>query len=355
MYVVILAGGGGTRLWPLSTPDRPKPFLPLTGERTLLQLTVDRLASIVDPSDVFVVAARRYGPLVREQLPDVRVIGEPAGRNTAAAIALATVVIDRPEDEVMVVLPSDHAISDAAAFANVIRVAAEHLATGAFDVEDPLVTLGVRPDHPATGYGYLAPDLDRSATIDGIRAHPLRAFEEKPTEGRARELFGTSGTAWNAGMFVWRRRAIRAALERYTPLLTLLETAGSELAQCMAYDRLAPISIDVAVMEGAAQDGRVVMGTLDVGWSDLGSWTALLEANGVPGIDGRVIPTGQDAVAGPDDLIVRRVDDRLSLDAGPADGILDAHGPSALLAGAKTHRSTIEALLDRVAREEARA
>ena len=111
MYAVILAGGGGTRLWPLSTPDRPKPFLPLLGDRSLLQLTADRLVGLVDADAVFVVADRRHGDLVRAQLPAATVVDEPMGRNTAAAIALAAAAIARPADEVMVVLPADHRIA----------------------------------------------------------------------------------------------------------------------------------------------------------------------------------------------------------------------------------------------------
>ena len=356
MYVVIMAGGGGTRLWPLSTLERPKPFLPLLGDETLLQRTVARLDGIVDRRDIFVVVSKRYGSLVRAQLPDVRVILEPSGRNTAAAIALATVAIDRPSTEVMAVLPADHTIEKEAVFRGVLTAAAEHLATGAFGVEDPLVTLGIQADRPATEYGYLRPDLDRGHDAGGLRAYPLVAFEEKPNEIRARELFGTSGTAWNAGMFLWRRRAIRAALERFTPLLTLLEPAvTSELALSMAYDRMTGLSIDVAVMEGAAQDGRVVMAAMDVGWSDLGSWTQLMEALGLRGVVGEVVPSGVSVSVAPDDLVVRRVDGRLRLETGPREGILDPAGPSARLSGARPDRAAVEALLERCSPEESRS
>ena len=159
MYAVILAGGGGTRLHPLSRPERPKPFLPLLDERSLLQETVDRLSGLTD--DITVVTDRRYRDIVLEQAPDVAVVVEPLGRNTAAAIALATLVIDRPQDEVMVVLPADQTVQRPEIFRGVLRAAAEHLATGAFGVEDPLVTLGIQVDRPATEYGYLIPDVAR--------------------------------------------------------------------------------------------------------------------------------------------------------------------------------------------------
>ncbi|HUQ78699.1 MAG TPA: mannose-1-phosphate guanylyltransferase [Patescibacteria group bacterium] len=367
MYVVILAGGGGTRLWPLSRPDRPKPFLPLVGDQTLLQRTVARVAPLVDEMDIFCVTDRRYGQLVRDQAPDIGLIVEPTGRNTGAAIALAARMIERPDDEVMVVLPADHWIEDEDGFRTVIGVAAEQLATGAFGVERPLVTIGVRPSHPSTDFGYLRPDTMRATKVDGVRVHPLVGFEEKPTDPRARELINLPGVAWNAGMFAWQRGAIRAALEKYTPLSMLIDQAvGSDLALANAYDRITPISIDRAVMESAAADHQVVMGAMDVGWSDLGSWTALLAAMAgaagasVPGATGRVVQTGETIELGPDDLVVRTVDGRLTVDAGPAvagasNGRIVTDGVWAHLAGARRLASEVRALLDRVDHQEVRA
>ena len=290
MYAVIMAGGGGTRLHPLSRPERPKPFLPLLGDRTLLQATAERLPT----DDVTVVTDRRYERLVREQLPDVEVLVEPMGRNTAAAIALAAVGIERSDDEVMLVVPADAHIDPErdGIYRDVLATAAAHLATGAFDIDDPLVTLGTQVTHPATEYGYLLPQLDRGATIDGLRAYPLSAFEEKPKPARAEELVRQEGVAWNAGIFLWRRRAIIAALERYTGLVQLLGPTTSAPALLQhAYEQLKPVSIDYAVMESAARSGAVVMASMDVGWSDLGSWTALLAAIGARG-SGAVVQPG---------------------------------------------------------------
>src|SRR5689334_18191394 len=170
MYAVILAGGGGTRLHPLSTPERPKPFLPLTGDRTLLQATIDRLRGVTD--DVTIVTDRRYERYIREQAPDVAIVLEPMARNTAAAIALAALTIDRPDDDVMVVLPADHVVTNVPVFQGVLRGAAG-LAAGSFGIEDPLVTLGIRVDRAATEYGYLIPDLERGDTVGGLRGYPL--------------------------------------------------------------------------------------------------------------------------------------------------------------------------------------
>jgi mannose-1-phosphate guanylyltransferase len=212
MYAVILAGGGGTRLHPLSRPERPKPVLPLLGDRSLLQATVARLDGLTD--DITIVTDRRYERLVREQVPSAALVLEPLGRNTAAAIALATLVIERPDEEVMAVLAADQTVERTDVFREVLRTAADHLATGAIGIKDPLVTLGIRVDRPATDYGYLIPDVARGAHIDGLNAYPLTRFEEKPKPARAEELAKDEGVARNAGIFLWRRRAIGQALTR---------------------------------------------------------------------------------------------------------------------------------------------
>jgi mannose-1-phosphate guanylyltransferase len=350
MYIVILAGGGGTRLWPLSTNDRPKPFLPLLGDQSLFQRTVERVRPLVGGGNVFCVADRRYGHLVQSQAPDVRLIIEPAAKNTGAAIALATTVIPRPDDEVMVVLPADHWIRDEARFRDVIVDAERELARGAFDIEDPLVTLGVQADRPATEYGYLLPDTfvaqgPTFGTPHRLDAYRLRAFEEKPNEARATQLINEPGVAWNAGMFLWRRRAIAEALAKYTPLMFLIEqAASSELALANAYERIAGLSIDRAVMESAAADGRVVMGAMNVGWSDLGTWSALLEAIGVVGIDARILQPGDRAETTPADLLIERTDGRLIARAG-SEGTTIATTTMALLRSGADHAERVEALL----------
>jgi mannose-1-phosphate guanylyltransferase len=353
MYVVILAGGGGTRLWPLSRPESPKPFLPLLGQQSLLQRTIERITGHpeldLDRTSVTVVTDRRYWNLVRAQTPGIRVIAEPAGRNTAAALALAAILIDRPDDEVMLVLPADHTIEREDAFRAVLAGAAR-LAEGAFGIEAPLVTLGIRVDRAATEYGYLVPRLDAGEQLQGLDAYPLRAFEEKPTHDRAEALLREPGVAWNAGIFLWRRKTIRDALDRYTGLVTLLgPVVHSDAGLAAAYDQLRPTSIDHAVMEGAASDRRVVMAGMNVGWSDLGSWTALLDAVGAAGT-GVVIGANDAAEAGPDDLVVERIDGRLVVTPGPR-GIL-APTPTALLRAAAPGREAVDALVDRVRRWE---
>jgi Mannose-1-phosphate guanylyltransferase len=351
MYAVILAGGGGTRLHPLSRPEHPKPFLPLVTAETLVQATVARLAGVTD--DVTIVTDRRYERLVRTQLPGVAMLAEPLGRNTAAAIALAALAIDRPDDEVMLVLPADQTIERPDVFGGVLRGAAEHLATGAFGIEDPLVTLGIQVDRPATEYGYLIPDLSRGEIVHGLQAYPLLHFEEKPKPARAEELAEQAGVAWNAGIFLWRRRAILAALRRYTGLLQSLgPMVGSPQMLDRAYESIQrAVSIDYAVMESAARNGTVVMASMDVGWSDLGSWSALLAAIGARGT-GSVVQAGEMVDVDVDDLVVRRVGGRLGVIAPPERGSITATQLLAVLRGSGPDLALVERLIERCSKPE---
>ena len=358
MYAVIMAGGGGTRLWPLSRPETPKPFLPLLGDDSLLQRTIARIVGHAEldlgADDLAVVTERRYGPMVREQVPGALVIAEPLGRNTAAAIALATLRVDRDPHDVMLVLPADAHIDPArdGAYRQAIAAAAQVARDGAFGVEAPLLTLGVQVERAATEYGYLIPDLGTASKVRGIQTYLLQAFQEKPDRERAGQLFTQQGVAWNAGIFLWQRRAIRDAIDRYTGLVTMIgSVAGSESGLTAAYDRLKPISIDHAVMEGAASDRRVAMASMSVGWSDLGSWTQLLAALGGTGA-GRVVSPNEEAHADEADLVIERIAGRLSVTGGPRD-ILAAN-PVALLVGAATNRVPVDALVARVAEWEDR-
>lgn len=351
-----MAGGGGTRLRPLSTADRPKPFLPLLpGGETLLQRTVARLRGdeLGAGVDIAVVVSAAWAPLVAAQVPDVRLILEPEGRNTAAAIALAALEPGRDPDGLMAVLPADHRIDPAreGLFRSVLRTAADELASGRFGIASPLVTLGVQVARPATEYGYLLPDVGRGETVGGLLAYPLAAFEEKPTVARARELATMPGVAWNAGMFVFRRRAIIEALDRFAPLVAagIRDGLAGNLAD--AYASLPSRSIDYAVMEPAAGAGLVAMAALDVGWTDIGTWPALLEVLGAPGIDGGVIEAGTEAVTEPGDLVIARTNGRPHVLQRPS-GPFRADGPIALLRGASRALPVVEALLARCATAE---
>ncbi len=278
MYAVVLAGGGGTRLWPLSRPERPKPFLQLLGDRSLIQSCVARLSPLVGPADVYVVADRRHLSLVAEQLPGIpaaNLIGEPVGRNTAAAIALAAEAIDRPDDEVMLVLPADAHILDEAGYRAALA-AAEQVARGGV-----LVTLGITPDRPETGYGYVLARLP-AREVAGRPTFEVERFVEKPTAERAVELLATGLASWNAGIFAWTRASIRGRLSRHAPDIAgpirTICASGHASDLDAAYPLLRATSIDYAVMEPASLEGAVAVVPMDVGWSDLGSWSALRDA-----------------------------------------------------------------------------
>jgi mannose-1-phosphate guanylyltransferase/mannose-6-phosphate isomerase len=282
MYAVVLAGGGGTRLWPLSTPERPKPFLRLIGDETLIQRSAARLAPLVAPSDVFIVTDKRYLDLAREQLPGLpaaNFIGEPMGRNTAAAVALAAEAIDRPANEPMIVLPADAHIADEAGLRAALAVACELAAGGS------LVTLGVKPDRPETGYGYVMA-RPPARILAGRETYDVDRFVEKPTLQVAEGLIATGLASWNAGIFVWTRATIRDRLGRHAPEIAApiaaACSAGTALSAAEGLARIYPsirsTSIDYAVMEPASLEGAVAVVPIDVGWSDLGSWAALRDA-----------------------------------------------------------------------------
>ncbi len=278
LAVVIMAGGSGTRFWPLSTDTRPKQFLVLFGDRSMIQLTWDRVIGLVPRERVFVLTNARYVPLVREQLPDLpvdNIIGEPMARDTAGAVALATAICrGRFGDPVMTVLTADHLIQPTERFHDTLLSAAR----GARE-SGALYTFGIAPSFPATGYGYLEAG---EAVGEGERADhfELEGFREKPDLATAREFLKSRRYAWNSGMFVWNTSAIHDALRRFLPahagiVETLAEadlTPDWEAALEAAFEPLPKISIDYGVMEKADRV-RMVRATFE--WSDVGDWLAL--------------------------------------------------------------------------------
>ena len=273
VHPVILCGGSGTRLWPVSRKVSPKPFLPLVGEETLFEQAVTRVAGDDRFAPPLVVAGAQHADLVTAQLGDAsgaRLVIEPKAKNTAPAIALAAALL--PEDAVMLVCPSDHHIADPAAF----RAAA--LAAAALAREDWLVSFGIAASRPETGYGY----LQRGEPLAG--GYAIRRFVEKPDLTRAAEYLASGDYSWNGGIFAFRAGHLLAELAAHRPEMARLvaeavAAGGWDDARfhpaAAPFARIEGDSIDYAVMENTA---RAAMVPADMGWSDIGNWAALADA-----------------------------------------------------------------------------
>ena len=266
---VILAGGAGTRLWPLSTAQRPKHLLPLLGEETLFHQTLARFDDGFAPP--IIVANQAQEADLQAAAPDgARILLEPIKRDSAAAIALAAELADG--DELLLVCPSDHFIADTAAFHRAIDIAAPAAEAG------KIVTFGIEPDHPATGFGYIA-----AGTGDGVRT--VERFVEKPPLERAEEMLAQGDHYWNAGIFLGKARTWREELELHAPAIRA--AAQGALANASVDGNVIRVdqesfasspakSIDYAVME---HSDRVAVVPVSMGWSDIGSWQSLLESS----------------------------------------------------------------------------
>lgn len=273
LHVVLLAGGRGTRFWPWSREAKPKQFLPLAGSESLLRATWRRARRLVPAGRIWVVAPRRLARAVRHELPDLparRLVLEPSPRDTCPAIALACAAVERERPGATVaILPTDHVIPDGRAFVAAVRVASRAAAAGS------LVCLGVPPDRPATGFGYLR----CGARPAPGRAIPVQRFVEKPNAVRARRFVASGRYLWNGGMFVWRAATFLDALEAHAPA-TARAVAEHLAGRRGAWERAEAKSVDYAVME-KARGVKVV--PLVAGWDDVGSWEAAARLRGPAG------------------------------------------------------------------------
>ena len=334
MHAVIMAGGVGTRFWPRSRKRRPKQLLPIAGAASMIRLTVERLRSRIDPQAILVVTQADQADAMRRELPEVppeNVLVEPCGRNTAPCIGLAAAVMRArgAGQQTMWVLPADHVVREVDTFRAVLG-AGDALVVA----QDRLVTLGIRPSRPETGYGYIQMGAE-STVVDGQRFGRVTRFVEKPDLAVARELVTDARYLWNSGMFAWRADRIRSELDRHVPELAVgldvLEAAYGtpdwEARLNEAYPSFPSISIDYGVLERATD---VWVAPVEFGWSDVGSWASLAELREAD-VHGNVLSAGSVALdaqrtiveAGERTVVVLGVSDLIVVDAG--DAVLVCH------------------------------
>jgi len=324
-YAVIMAGGGGTRLWPVSRRNKPKQLLPLLGEETLFQSTVNRLMDVFTPERILVVTVAEQASEMQVQVPSIPLenyLIEPAPRGTAPAVGLAaTILLKRDPEAAMAVLPSDHFIRNRDLFHYLLRTA--------FNIasRNYLVTLGITPLNPSTAYGY----IQQGESLDGDFMYPaykVRRFKEKPDEKTAQGFLRSGDHSWNSGMFVWRADAILAEINSQIPALAgalnrisaVWNTPESSSTLEALWHDLKVETIDYAVMEKA---GRVaVLPAGGLGWSDVGAWDSLFDVL-FPDMNGNVAVNSQHLALETHNVLVYGNDpDRLIVTIGLDDMVI---------------------------------
>jgi mannose-1-phosphate guanylyltransferase len=324
-YAVIMAGGGGTRLWPVSRKEKPKQLLPLLGKETLFQSTVARLETLFPPERILVVTVAEQAREMREQVPSIPVenyLIEPAPRGTASVVALAAAVLKKRDPQaVMAMQTADHHIRNNDLFQYLIRAA--------FDVAEKeyLVTLGITPTFPSTGYGY----IQQGEPLAGEHKYPVytvKRFKEKPDEETAHQLLRSGDHSWNSGMFVWRVDAILAELERQMPELYHVASKIADAWDMPEREQvlyatwldLKTETIDYGVMERAERVAVLPAGGL--GWSDVGSWDSLFDVL-LPDMNGNVAANAQHlALDTHNTLVYTKNDERLVVTIGLDDLVI---------------------------------
>ena len=280
-HLVIMAGGIGSRFWPMSTPERPKQFVDVLGTgRTFIQMTVDRFKGILPPENVWVVTSQAYKDIVAEQLPEVpqgNILLEPCRRNTAPCIAYAAWRIKSIDPKATIVVsPSDHLVLDTPEFQRVVKSAMDFASTS-----DAIVTLGMKPTRPETGYGYIQTDMS-CPSARNKEIYRVDAFREKPDLATAEKYIRKPNMLWNAGIFIWNVSTIVTALRVYAPeinevfenLLPLYGTDKEQDAINENFPKCESISVDYAILEKSEE---IYCFPASFGWSDLGTWGSLRE------------------------------------------------------------------------------
>ena len=275
--VLIMAGGSGTRFWPLSTNERPKQFLDLVSEKTMIRETVDRVVKLVPAEKIFISTNIAYLDIIKKELPEIpekNIIFEPMARDTAACIGYAALIIQKiHKDSIMAVLPSDHLIKKEKEFLESLNFAFEEAE------KDVIVTLGIKPSYPETGYGYI--NFKRGDSLPNIKnVYEVLKFEEKPNIEKAKEYLASGQYLWNSGMFIWKASTILKCFKEFLPeiysglevIATSIGTNDYEKVLKEEFVKLPSESIDYGVME-KAENIYVIPGNF--GWDDVGSWLSI--------------------------------------------------------------------------------
>ncbi len=278
--VVIMAGGTGTRFWPVSRKNKPKQFLPIVSEKTMIQETIDRLSPQVPLSHIYTIANTEQTDVIKKLLPDLpeeNLLVEPMGKNTAPSLILATaqIYLQNPR-AILAALPADHLIKDSSLFLKKLQAAASAAST-----RDVLITFGIPPLYPATGYGYIQFSAEDPFHSLEEPFYTVREFKEKPEPEQAEKFLKQGNYFWNSGMFIWQAEVFAHKLERYAPdmfsywtkiLNALKSTDGKQIISL--FEEIPSMSIDYALMERAE---GVLMSRGDFGWSDVGAWSSLAD------------------------------------------------------------------------------
>ena len=282
-YCIIMAGGRGERFWPLNAHNMPKPFLKILGTKTMIQLTVDRVARIIPPEHIYIVLGKSHVDIAREQLPDLppgNFLVEPEGRDTAPCIGFAAIsLLEIDPQAVMVVLPADHFIPDMENFAKTVLYGVDIASKGEF-----LVTIGIKPGRLETGYGYINAGESVFSSNDQV-CYKVTRFVEKPDAVHAQQYLEEGNYFWNAGMFIWKVKTVLAGIEKHMPdlykgLLAIKEAQikGNDSLFTEIYSSLVRKSIDYGLMEKAE---NVLMIPGEFTWDDVGTWSSLLRVKGL--------------------------------------------------------------------------
>jgi mannose-1-phosphate guanylyltransferase len=352
---MIMAGGAGTRLWPMSRLDKPKQLIPLLDGKSLLQTADERLTRLIEPEHRYVCTAEQYRSRIAADLPhysDDQILGEPAMRDTVNAIGLcAAVLVRRDPDAVLAVLTADHVIRPEEQFLAALRTAYRLVE------DDPsrLVTFAIRPSHPATGYGY----VERGAAIEGFQnAHVALRFVEKPNLAAARQYLAAGTFGWNSGMFVWSAATFLDYLKRFKPeshagvtrIAEVWDTPKRQETLETVYPTLPKISVDYAMMEPASQDPDIEICAvdMDVQWLDIGSWPTFAEALEADGHGNRMSAAGPVELMDSFDCLIVSDDPNHMVAVVGADDLIVIHTDDATLVCSKDHAQRVRDLRDQV-------